>query len=335
MNPHYVAAANEFPIPIKTALGISKVQFSPSNDKRLLAVASWDSYLKIYDLTNPNNPIEQRNIFHKKSVLCCTFANQQSLVSGGLDEVVKLVDVESGRETVMGQHSAPVRCLEFCQTMRTAVSAGWDGYLKLWDTRTLLPVGQMDCVEKIYALDVVDNRAVAGTKDKQIYVWDVRNFAHPLQQKESPLKYQIRAIKCFPSAEAFVVSSIEGRVAVEYFDQNPDVQKSKYAFKCHRVKDEHGELIYPVNTIAFHPIHRTFATGGSDQMVNMWDPFNRKRLCQFRKFPSSVTSLCFTPDGSMLAIASTYLYEDDNVPNPLPEPSLTIRKMTELEVKPK
>lgn len=26
MNPHYVAAANEFQIPIKTALGISKVQ---------------------------------------------------------------------------------------------------------------------------------------------------------------------------------------------------------------------------------------------------------------------------------------------------------------------
>lgn len=81
-----------------------------------------------------------------------------------------------------------------------------------------------------------------------------------------------------------MLSSIEGRVAVEYFDQDPEVQRAKYAFKCHRVKDESGELIYPVNAIAFHPVHRTFATGGSDAMVNMWDPFNRKRLCQFRKW---------------------------------------------------
>lgn len=70
-------------------------------------------------------------------------------------------------------------------------------------------------------------------------------------------------------------------------------------------------------------------------MVNIWDPFNRKRLCQFRKFPSSVTGLSFTPDGSCLAIATTFLYEDDTVQNPLPEPSLTVRKMSELEVRPK
>ena len=73
-------------------------------------------------------------------------------------------------------------------------------------------------------------------------------------------------------------------MAVEYFDQDAEVQKNRYAFKCDRVKDpDIGELIYPVNAIAFHPMHRTFATGGSDAIVNMWDPFNRKRLCQFRK----------------------------------------------------
>jgi cell cycle arrest protein BUB3 len=37
------------------------------------------------------------------------------------------------------------------------------------------------------------------------------------------------------------------RVAVEYLDPNPEVQKKKYAFKCHRVKEANGmELIYPV-----------------------------------------------------------------------------------------
>jgi len=112
-----------------------------------------------------------------------------------------------------------------------------------------------------------------------------------------------------------------------------------------------GELIYPVNAIAFHPGYRTFATGGSDAIVNMWDPFNRKRLCQFRKsvlsitiniilncllrFPTSIVSLSFSPDGAMLAIASTYMFEEENDPTPIPESSLALRKMTDIEVRPK
>ena len=40
-----------------------------------------------------------------------------------------------------------------------------------------------------------------------------------------------------------------GRVAVEYFDPSPEVQKKKYAFKCHRIKENSVEMIYPVNAI--------------------------------------------------------------------------------------
>lgn len=61
--------------------------------------------------------------------------------------------------------------------------------------------------------------------------------------------------------QAYVLSSIEGRVAVEYLDPSPEVQKKKYAFKCHRLKDDKLEKIYPVNAIAFHQEYNTFATG--------------------------------------------------------------------------
>jgi len=50
-----------------------------------------------------------------------------------------------------------------------------------------------------------------------------------------------------------VLSSIEGRVAVEYFDPSPEAQQKKFAFKCHRVKEDGQDTIYPVNAIAFHP----------------------------------------------------------------------------------
>lgn len=74
-----------------------------------------------------------------------------------------------------------------------------------------------------------------------------------------------------------------GRVAVEFFDPNPETQKKKYAFKCHRAKENDIESIFPVNAIAFHKQYGTFATGGSDAYVNMWDGANKKRLCQFHQ----------------------------------------------------
>lgn len=142
---------------------------------------------------------------------------------------------------------------------------------------------------------------------------------------------------------------------------DPEVQKRKYAFKCHRVKDDTlgQEFIYPVNAIAFHNQHSTFATGGSDALVNIWDPFNKKRLCQFHKFvclflnfwlktriviiteicfvryPTSVSSLSFSADGSLLAIAASYQYELAQAPTPLPEDQIFIRKVTDQDTKPK
>ena len=39
------------------------------------------------------------------------------------------------------------------------------------------------------------------------------------------------------------------------------------------------------------------------------DGFNKKRLCQYRRYPTSISSLSFSFDGSLLAIASSYMYE--------------------------
>jgi len=53
------------------------------------------------------------------------------------------------------------------------------------------------------------------------------------------------------------------------------------------------------------------------------------------RFPTSIVSMSFSPDGGLLAVASNYLFEEEVDPNPLPESSLTIRKMNETEVRPK
>ncbi len=84
----------------------------------------------------------------------------------------------------------------------------------------------------------------------------------PEQTRESSLKYQTRCIRCYPNGTGYALSSTEGRVAMEYFDNSEQVQTKKYAFKCHRRSEAGRDVVFPVNAIAFHPIFGTFATGG-------------------------------------------------------------------------
>jgi cell cycle arrest protein BUB3 len=48
--------------------------------------------------------------------------------------------------------------------------------------------------------------------------------------------------------------SIEGRIAVEYFDPDPATQAKKYAFRAHRQTVDGVEQVYPINALAYHPM---------------------------------------------------------------------------------
>uniref|UniRef100_A0A8B9YRH5 BUB3 mitotic checkpoint protein n=2 Tax=Bos mutus grunniens TaxID=30521 RepID=A0A8B9YRH5_BOSMU len=236
-------------------------------------------------------------------------------------------------ENLVGTHDAPIRCVEYCPEVNVMVTGSWDQTVKLWDPRTPCNAGTFSQPEKVYTLSVSGDRLIVGTAGRRVLVWDLRNMGYVQQRRESSLKYQTRCIRAFPNKQGYVLSSIEGRVAVEYLDPSPEVQKKKYAFKCHRLKENNIEQIYPVNAISFHNIHNTFATGGSDGFVNIWDPFNKKRLCQFHRYPTSIASLAFSNDGTTLAIASSYMYEMDDTEHP--EDGIFIRQVTDAETKPK
>jgi cell cycle arrest protein BUB3 len=135
------------------------------------------------------------------------------------------------------------------------------------------------------------------------------------QVRESSLMNQTRCIRIFPNGAGYALSSIEGRVAIEFFDSSPEVQKKKYAFKCHRKTDGKIQTLYPVNALAFHPTG-TFATGGCDGMINVWDGENKKRICQYPQYPTSIASMDFNPAGDLLAIASSYTFEEGEKEHP-------------------
>merc|ERR1711997_1380313 len=264
--------------------GISSVRFGP-NSSQFLLVSSWDKNVRLYDVTNNNLRVKYS---HQRPVLSCAFQD-------------------------------PIRCIEFSNDINAVITGSWDSTVKIWDARTNSCTGTYTQPDKVYTMSLAGEKLVVGTASRKVWVWDMRNMGFVQQKRESSLKYQTRCLSCFPNKQGYVLSSIEGRVAVEYLDPSPEVQKRKYAFKCHRNKDGDVEHIFPVNAISFHKEYNTFATGGSDGLVNIWDGQNKKRLCQFHKYHTSISSLSFSNDGSTLAIACSYMYEDEHPPEKIPE----------------
>lgn len=199
---------------------------------------------------------------------------------------------------------------------------------------------------KPQALAISPSKVVVAMTGRIINIYDldsiVQLFASggtdlkPWQQRESSLRYLTRAVSCMPNDAGYATSSIEGRVAVEWFEDTAESQARKYAFKCHRqpAPDGDGDIVYPVNALAFHPIHGTFASGGGDGTVALWDAEAKRRLKQYQKSSNSVAALAFSDDGKYLAIGVCPGFETGQTDyNGAGATTVIIRELSENEAK--
>jgi cell cycle arrest protein BUB3 len=274
--------------------GITRVAFS-ATVPNLLLVSSWDSvrilnartyttqHVRLYDVQSNH----LRGAFaHDAAVLDCVMVDDARSFSCGLDGTVQLYDWSAGSRTVLGRHTSPVKSVVYNDSKALVVSGGWDAALKTWDARSpdAAALGSFDLPAKVYSMSTAREMLCVAMGNRHVWVYDVRNMKEPFQRRESALKYQTRAIACFPSAEGvffifpllsgqssfivalwqkltqtgFAISSIEGRVAVEYFDASAEAQAKKYAFKCHRQSMDGVDTVYPVHALAFHPVYVSF-----------------------------------------------------------------------------
>ncbi|KAI9506119.1 mitotic checkpoint protein BUB3-like protein [Coemansia spiralis] len=276
--------------------GISQLKFHKTENNKLL-VGSWDQQVRLYDV-HANHLVASHHD-HKAAVLDIAFGTSCAY-SGGLDRRLLLWEADYTRTREIAQNSAAL-------------------------------IKQIDVDERVYSISIEGDVLAVALAGRKILIYDIRKLEVPLETRESSLKYPTRCIRLMPDRQGFVCSSVEGRVAVEYLN---GVDKSNYAFKCHRQPaDNNIDLVYPVNAIAFHPVHHTFVTGGSDGVVSLWDPEHKKRLKQYQGYASSVASLDLNASGSILAVASSYTYDEGEKNHP-PD-SIWIRSISENEAKPK
>lgn len=231
----------------------------------------------------------------------CFSSDGSTVFSGGCDKAVRMWQLGGAPNAQqIGVHDAPVKSVGFLTSSNIVVSGGWDRKLKFWDCRSNNPVGAFDLPERVYDLDVCNNLLVVATAGRHIIAYDVSSTPREHSRKESPLKYQSRCISCFPDATGFAVGSIEGRVGIHYVQKVPG--KDSFAFKCHRQDSN----VFSVNAIAFQKQYGTFATVGSDGVVNFWDKDNKQRLKGFNAIERPIPCAAFNAQGNLFAYASSY-----------------------------
>jgi len=289
---------------------VSSVTFSPTNANHLL-VASWDTSLRLYDIASNT---QKAKYDHKAAVLDCAFSDASHAFSGGLDTWVREFDLETQTPNHLGQHEETVSQVVFSRSANALVSGSFDRSLRVWDPRSPTPcTATHNLPERVYHMDVTGTTVVVGMAGRLFHIYDIRKIKdgeEPMQRRESSLKFMTRALACMSDGKGYATASVEGRIAVEYFDPSAESQAKKYAFKCHRQTINGEDHVWPVNSLAFHPVHNTFASAGGDGTVSIWDHTAKKRLRQYPKYALGVRDIAFNVDGSRLAVGVSYGWEN-------------------------
>jgi cell cycle arrest protein BUB3 len=254
------------------------------------------------------------------------------------------IDLETGSQTIMSTHEAGVRNVIYSAPHNLLISASWDSTLHLHDLSRPGDFAAIRLPSKPFSLSASPTKLVVAMASRAVNIYELDGLSNaakrgggesvelaPWQQRESSMKYMTRAVACMPNDAGYSSSSIEGRVAVEWFDPSEESQSRKYAFKCHRQAVDGQDIVYPVHALAYHPVHGTFATGGGDGIVALWDAVAKRRIRQYQKFPAAVQTIDFSSDGKFVAVGVSPGFEDgtDDVPDGVIK--VFIRELTSTE----
>ncbi|KAI9809210.1 MAG: hypothetical protein M1825_002501 [Sarcosagium campestre] len=349
-------SSSQFELSTPPTDAISALKFSPTKPT-LLLVASWDRKVYLYDTHAQPGGSLLRQFEHRAPVLdVCWGADNDEAYSCGLDWDVRRLDLQNGEQKVLSSHSAGVRSVVYSPESSILISASWDSTLHIHSTSPAdanhAPAA-ITLPSKPFSLSLTKTKLVVAMASRVVHIYELSALAtasqstsnqpspsiqeiEPWQRREPSLKFMTRAVACMPNGEGYASSSIEGRVAVEWFDPSPESQARKYAFKCHRQpvtshlppsgntdgaaaaaaaaggeNSETVDVVYPVNALAFHPVHSgNFASGGGDGVIALWDGAAKRRIRQYQRYPASIAALDFSCDGRYLAIGSCPGFED-------------------------
>ncbi|KAK6921966.1 hypothetical protein RJ641_012473 [Dillenia turbinata] len=293
----------KFENPINDA--ITRIHFAPQSYN--LLISSWDSNLRLYDVQSSMMRLEAPT---EAALLDCCFQSESIAFTAASDGSITRFDMHSGNSEALGHHDDLATCVEYSDQTCQTITAGWDNKIMSWDTRLAKPLG---CLKlhgaSVESLTLCGLELVVAT-GASINMYDFRNLSTLGYSKELWANNQISSVQSLPDSRGFAVGSVDGRVSLEFPTRSGPYEKG-YMFRCHPKLNDGRRHLVAVSDIAFNPLSSgTFATGDYEGYVIIWDARSRKRIFELPRYPSSVASLSFNQHGQLLAVASSYMYQE-------------------------
>jgi WD40 repeat protein/energy-coupling factor transporter ATP-binding protein EcfA2 len=288
---------------------VPRVMFSP--DGNLLASASWDNTIRLYDTSDPNNPqpVGQPLRGHTGFVTSVAFSpDGKTLASSSGDKTVRLWDLSTPVD--VKELTAPLTGGEefyriaFSPDGRTLAAPSEDGTIRLWDVtdRRAPHAGAVlsGHTGRVWAVAFSSNGhfLASASSDKTVRLWDVADLAHP-QQAGPPLTGFMN------SANAVAFDPIDSVLAAS--GQDGVIQLWNVADPAHPIRmadplAAHNETSW---SLEFSPDGTILASAGDDGTAKLWnllDPAHPVALGQPLADPrGGLSSATFHADGHHLA----------------------------------
>jgi len=299
-----VHQARDLELPQYPSDTVSAVRWSPVSN--LLSATSWDKSVRIWEVSEQGNvAVKFAKEFDSPVTASDWTSDGTKIVTAHINGKVNLLDLNSQAVQQVGQHQAGLQCCRFIPEMSCVVSAGWDKMLYFWDCRQSQPALSVTMPAPVFAMDVLHPLLITADNARQIAAFNLASQTptQPVKYMQSTLQHQLRAVACFPDRTGFISTSIEGRCALQYFEDNTTASQN-FSFRCHRSEQN---MCYAINDVVYHPrMTGVFATCGADGRFVFWDRPSKTRIREYSAGDMPLTSMRFNATGSLLAYSVGY-----------------------------
>jgi WD40 repeat protein/type II secretory pathway predicted ATPase ExeA len=176
------ARGDDISASFRTSSGSAIRALALSADATLLAVGTFDGQLEIWDITNPNNPLNRlsRNNAHEGAILSLTF-NQAGdrIVSGGDDAALKLWGIDGSNQGSFVGHTDDINSLAYSPDGQFLLSASSDGSLMLWLSENKLPLRRFvndGTPIQAAAFSADGQTALSGGNSSRLLLWSLAAY---------------------------------------------------------------------------------------------------------------------------------------------------------------